>query len=337
MKTFFALLVIFQSINLAHASWERLSTHITQSTYQDIIERLTGVRYIVTKSGVGKVRDRFAPDNMNLIRQYLIESLFDVGFSSIDSELFPMSSQGKRYWEDEQERPDGQNLTVEMEGRQHDQEIILLGAHYDTTGINRPGANDNASGVAAVLTIAQAFRKAMVQTNRRLLFFFFDGEERGFAGSRRFFEKARRRGANIRLFINVDMIGHSPQALLRASYDPRPFKSIGAFIEEVNRRFDLGFRLEAWREHMSDNQSGKRNGFPTVSIFEDGRQKNDFRTITYPYYHTPEDTLDKLDLQYATEVTRLIAGITYAAAETEETWETADFSCARYLAGHFNL
>ena len=69
------------------------------------------------------------------------------------------------------------NFFVEVTGRAQPEEIILVGAHYDSQGTGIRGADDNASGVSAILTLAQAPRLLKTPPERTIRFALFDAEE----------------------------------------------------------------------------------------------------------------------------------------------------------------
>jgi hypothetical protein len=102
------------------------------------------------------------------------------------------------------------NIEAEIVGRELPQEIIIVGAHYDTAR-NSPGANDNGSGVAALLELARHF--AQQQVSRTLRFVAFTNEERPFLrtknmGSRVYARRCRERNENITAMISVETIGY---------------------------------------------------------------------------------------------------------------------------------
>ena len=96
------------------------------------------------------------------------------------------------------------------------QEIVVVGAHYDHLGMDGNlvgdaiynGADDNASGVAAVLQIAQAFLATGVQPARTVIFALWDGEEKGLLGPA-YFVQSFREMAHIKGYLNFDMIGRN--------------------------------------------------------------------------------------------------------------------------------
>jgi len=104
---------------------------------------------------------------------------------------------------------DGVNIIGVIPGKK--KETIVISAHYDHLGIYNNeiynGADDNASGTMAILMIAQYFKKTAPE--HRLVFAFFDAEERGLKGSFHFVETIDLKKENIILNINLDMVGRS--------------------------------------------------------------------------------------------------------------------------------
>ena len=95
-------------------------------------------------------------------------------------------------------------------------EIVIVGAHYDHLGIDPMldgdqiynGADDNASGVSAVLQIARAFLATGQQPERTVVFAFWDGEEKGLLGSKAFVQSFPEI-KNVKGYLNFDMIGRN--------------------------------------------------------------------------------------------------------------------------------
>jgi Zn-dependent M28 family amino/carboxypeptidase len=107
------------------------------------------------------------------------------------------------------QKGDGANILAVIPGKK--KETIVISAHYDHLGIYNNeiynGADDNASGTVAILAIAQYFKK--VAPEHRLIFAFFDAEERGLKGSFHFVETIDLKEENIVLNINLDMVSRS--------------------------------------------------------------------------------------------------------------------------------
>lgn len=108
----------------------------------------------------------------------------------------------------------GQNMIVELQGQNKDQAIIL-GAHYDSVTMG-PGINDNASGVAVLLSVMAHYVQQQQKPPINLYFAFWDSEEEGIAGSQHFVSQlSQQQLKGIRAYINVDMVGSkNPTALL---------------------------------------------------------------------------------------------------------------------------
>jgi Zn-dependent M28 family amino/carboxypeptidase len=217
------------------------------------------------------------------------------------------------------------NLEVSRLGRDRPAEIILLGAHYDSVR-GSPGANDNASGVAALLALSARF--ARLQTRRTLRFVAFVNEEPPFfytdrMGSQVYARAARGRGDDIRAMFSLETIGYYRDDIGSQRY-PFPFgffypeqgNFIG-FVSNLGSRALLKRAVAAFRgvsdfplEHLaapaivpgvawSDQLSFWRAGYPGVMV-------TDTALFRYPHYHRADDTPDKLD--YA-RLARVVEGL----------------------------
>jgi Zn-dependent M28 family amino/carboxypeptidase len=221
---------------------------------------------------------------------------------------------------------DSSNLEVSIPGTTRASEIIVIGAHYDSVQ-GSPGADDNASAVAALLEISRLFSGIRVARTLRLVafvneeppFFFWSN-----MGSAIYAKAARRRGDDIRAMFSLEMLGcfsdernsqHYPP-LLRHFYPDR-----GNFIALVSnlrsrtllKQAVAAFRrqsdfpaesaaLPAWVPGVawSDQLSFWRQGYRGVMV-------TDTAFFRYPYYHTALDTPDRLDYFRLASVTAALA------------------------------
>ena len=117
--------------------------------------------------------------------------------------------------------PESRNILVRLPGSDPDlkREYVVIGAHYDHVGRGNSrnsrgpigqihnGADDNASGTSALLELVDAFCSLDVAPKRSLLFVFWDGEEQGLLGSQYWISAPTVPLEQIRLVINIDMIG----------------------------------------------------------------------------------------------------------------------------------
>jgi len=214
------------------------------------------------------------------------------------------------------------NLEIQRDGNVSRDRVVLLGAHYDSV-TGSPGANDNASGVAALLEISNLF--AAERPSWTVRFVAFVNEEPPFflsrqQGSRVYAENARERGDDIRLMLSLETIGCYRQTHGSQSYPPLFglfYPDRGNFLALVSdlrsRRAMLKFAalfrksstfpLEhvatfrwipgvAWSDHLSF----WRMGYPAIMV-------TDTAFYRYPFYHSSADTAEKLAYPELAEVT----------------------------------
>jgi aminopeptidase YwaD len=167
-------------------------------------------------------------------------------------------------------------------------EILVVGGHLDSVP-GAPGANDNASGIAAMLEVARLL--AEVPTARTVHFVAFGAEEVGLLGSDYYVRN--RPGAKIGM-INLDMVGDGPTVLIANS------AGSGGLLDATERVAGrLGLRIERLRSGNSDHVSFERAGVPVVFIHtgDDG------------VYHTPMDLVGHVNPQLLAQAASLAAGL----------------------------
>ncbi len=227
-----------------------------------------------------------------------------------------------------------ENLEVVIPGSARAAEIVLAGAHYDTVA-GSPGANDNASGVAALLEIARLLRKANPQRTLKLVAFvneeapfFYFGE----MGSKVYASAARSRGDDIRAMLSLEMLGcysdrpgsQAYPPLLKWFYPERG--NFIAFVSNLRSRRLLAEVTAAFRAHCdfpaerlasptfvpgvawSDQLSFWRAGYPGVMV-------TDTAFYRYPHYHCPTDTPERLCYGEMARVVQGLAGALAALAQ----------------------
>lgn len=207
------------------------------------------------------------------------------------------------------------NIEAELSGTTKADEIILLGAHYDSANIS-PGANDNASGVAGVLELARLF--AGKNQSRTIRFVLFTYEEPPYfatvnMGSAQYADRCAARNENIVAMIALETFGYYNDTPNSQSY-PLPFLQLlypntGNFVAFIGnmpsdglvRSFVKTFRQTTpfpsqgitapevlpgvdW----SDQMYFWKHGYPGVMV-------TDTAVYRYPYYHTANDTEDNIN------------------------------------------
>ena len=187
-------------------------------------------------------------------------------------------------------------------------EYVIVGAHFDHLGIDPAldgdqiynGADDNASGVSAVLQIARAFLASGQQPERNVIFAFWDGEEKGLLGSKYFVQTCPFL-SQIKGYLNFDMIGRNnkPQQPKQVVYFYTAAHPIfGDWLKEDIRKYGLQLEPDyrAWENPIggSDNGSFAKAGIPIIWYHTDG----------HPDYHQPSDHADRLNWDKIVEITK---------------------------------
>ena len=187
-------------------------------------------------------------------------------------------------------------------------EYVIVGAHFDHLGIDPVldgdqiynGADDNASGVSAVLQIARAFLASGQQPERNVIFAFWDGEEKGLLGSKYFVQTCPFL-SQIKGYLNFDMIGRNnkPQQPKQVVYFYTAAHPVfGDWLKEDIRKYSLQLEPDyrAWENPIggSDNGSFAKVGIPIIWYHTDG----------HPDYHQPSDHADRLNWDKVVEITK---------------------------------
>jgi len=315
-------LAIFFVAPAAHAETVAdLLNRLSTAPYESELHALTGAAPIKINGKKITLPDRFLPANLELTRKYLTDRLRGMGYKKVHTADFTIQGLKEPYVkENPLERSQGKNLWVEIPGSVRPDEIITLGAHYDSTGKGMAGANDNATGLVAVLQIAEAFRKERPERTVRIVL--FDGEEMPpfFQGSKDYFDKSKAKGENNVLFLNLDQIGFNPANTNHVGFAAKFQSRIGNLLKAANAQSGLQIEPVAYDPYLSDNLSATRNGIPAVAFFEEGKDGKG-KTVGYDHYHQKTDTSDRVTPDYAMKVTKWAAASLHIAANSKNTFQ----------------
>jgi hypothetical protein len=205
------------------------------------------------------------------------------------------------------------NIEAEIRGARP--EIFLIGAHYDSV-FGSPGANDNGSGVAAMLALARRFAQKPAQHTLRFVAFVNEEPphfQTSQMGSFVYASRCKARGDQISAMISLETIGYFSDAPRSQTY---PAVGLGAFyptignfigfVGNVHSRALLRRAIALFRKHAgipsegaalpsfipgvawSDQWAFWQHGYPGIMI-------TDTAPFRYPHYHSASDTPDKLD------------------------------------------
>jgi hypothetical protein len=193
------------------------------------------------------------------------------------------------------------------------EETIVIGAHYDHLGLGgegslapdavgtiHPGADDNASGVAAVLGLARAFAQAG-GAPRTLVFVAFAGEEMGLLGSAHYVAHPTQPLARTVLMLNLDMVGRlRGKTLYVGGVDSG--EGLRTLVQAEAGGLTLGLRGDPYGP--SDHASFYAGGRPVLFLF----------TGAHADYHRPGDTAERIDAEGLAQVTAFAARVVEALA-----------------------
>jgi hypothetical protein len=263
-------------------------------TEHDIPAALTFVHDSSMRADIQALQDfgtRFAlSPGVERVALWIAARLRDAGLTDVEVDSFPLG-EGWQY-----------NVIGTLPGASASGTIIVVGAHHDSYSSiveQAPGADDNASGVSAVLETARALMRSGLSTQKTVRFCTFGAEELGLLGSADYARRARARNEDICAMLNFDMIGHR-----RADQPDRHVNIVWYAGHETLARIDsqtarlytsLEPRFTSAGRNASDSYSFVREGYAAVFMIE-----ADFN----PFYHSPSDVLDTLDMEYAADIVR---------------------------------
>ncbi|GGH05098.1 M28 family peptidase [Sphingobacterium alkalisoli] len=219
------------------------------------------------------------------------------------------------------------NVLGLLEGTDLKEEIIVISGHYDHDGILPdgtifPGADDNGSGTVGVLELARAFSQAKKEgkgPRRSILFIGLAAEEKGLLGSKYYTENPIFPLANTVACLNLDMIGRIDDKHLGGNHNyihaigtdklSSELKQITEAANRAHTQMEIDFTYDDPKDPMrlyyrSDHYNFALNGIPSAFFFSG----------LHPDYHTPNDTVDKIDFPMMVKREKLIFHITWEIA-----------------------
>ena len=191
--------------------------------------------------------------------------------------------------------------------------VLVVGAHYDHLGLGgehslrpdehvvHPGADDNASGTAALLGVARLLEARVKQGWRPehdLVFAAFTGEEMGVVGSSHFVDRPPRPLASVEAMLNLDMVGRLKDGKLMVM-GTGTAAEFPALLENANRVAGFDLRTSGDGYGPSDHSSFYKRQVPVLMLF----------TGAHADYHRPTDTWDRINEQGLWRVTRFAAAL----------------------------
>lgn len=203
----------------------------------------------------------------------------------------------------------GRNVYAVQLGTTYPNKKYIICAHYDDftySGTVVPGADDNASGSAAVLEAARIFRN--YDSKYTLIYALWDEEERGLYGSAYYAQQAALAGDSIMGVINLDMIAYDSNSDNIAEIHTRPISNSIALKDDmlqINSLYNIGLTLQTINPGAtySDHASFWNNNFGAILLIE---YDYDFN----PYYHSSSDLIQYFNMPYFLKMSKVSLGVT---------------------------
>ena len=250
---------------------------------REIVSRLAGATEI--RPGV-RLANRFSVENKQEARAYLAALLKRLG---LEAKRQAYGTEG------------GENIYAVLPCGRPGAEAVVLGAHYDSVR-RGPGANDDGTGVAAVMLVAAEMRRTARRT-RDFYFVFFDEEERGLRGSRAFAQMLVGEKRPVYAVHTIDQMGWDSNHN-RAIELELPYDGVTEIYKAAAKALHMSIEIYTTTEAGSDHSAFRRLGFKAVGITEEYHHND-----TTPFIHTAKDTFETVDFAYLASTTRLMADV----------------------------
>jgi hypothetical protein len=197
---------------------------------------------------------------------------------------------------------------IEGSDAQLKNEVVLITAHLDHLGYNHemmPGANDNASGVAVIMEVAEALSKFSQKPKRSTLFIFFGAEEQGVKGSEYYLKEPSFPIEKTKAAINLDGVGRGPKLSAIAA---KNYPELWKYFEETNRDYIHRIVIPTHFQNLARPRLDAAHfmwaGIPTISFSAFGAKPLPYetyhRTTDNPAIITPEIMEDLAQLIFLT-------------------------------------
>lgn len=285
MKKLSILLFLLISIKLQaqHALVQQLAQQINADSLLTYVKQLTGILPITTANGNEYITSRLTGSAGNTLAATFIKQKLSSWGMVYDERNFNIT---------------GQNIIAKLPGRRPDK-VVMIGAHYDAVGTNNPqffypGADDNASGVAAVLEAARVCAGSEFPVT--LHFAFWDEEEQNLVGSK---ATAPEYINKLVAYINHDMIAYDSNNDSSFDIHTQPTAHSELLAQKIYDavglyQAPLKPRLINPGETATDHGAFWQNNLTAVAVNEEYASQDDFN----PNWHQLSDSITYFNIPY---------------------------------------
>ncbi len=184
-------------------------------------------------------------------------------------------------------------------------QTVMIGGHLDHLGYNHemmPGANDNASGAAVILGIAEAIKKSGIKPKRSIIFIFFGAEEQGVKGSEYYLQHPLVSNDKILGFFNLDSVGRGRIIEAKAG---KNYPQLWEYVDEANREYVHRKITPLYFHNLARQRLDAAHfiwaGVPCISFSTTGADP-----LPYSIYHTTKDRPEILTPEIMEDLARIL-------------------------------
>lgn len=297
-------LSVFHTLKAQKAEVEQILAEVNLDSLLFTVQQLTGIEPAMINGQPQKIYSRYISQTPNAWAGIYLQNRLRAYGYTISRQLFSAS---------------GENIIAYKEGNLYPNKAFVICAHYDAIAIpydQAVGADDNASGCAAVMEAARLLKDSDFPFS--LYFVFFDEEEQGLIGSNAFQEQFDYDQHEIRAVFNLDMIAYDDNLDNRAEIHTRPYANsieLANKIIGLNDTFQIGLDLSIKNPGTtaSDHDAFWQNDKTAILLIED---KMDFNR----YYHTKFDSIQYFHDSFFFKNTQFaIAALCWFASDKDNT------------------
>jgi Zn-dependent M28 family amino/carboxypeptidase len=296
--------------------------NVTQAELEPVVNDLSGETPATIGGSPYTIRTRSAYSGVpiDMAEQYVFEQLDSYGLDSVAYQNYPGGGAVEP----------GSNVIGQINGTTQASEIVVIGAHLDDRpwgGDTAPGADDNASGVSAVLYLARSFADKTFE--RTIRFVFFGSEENAPWTTRKFGSgyyayQAKQAGENIVAMVSADALAYSASSetpRIVEMHTRRPKKDKGGgdaaivtmWQDAIATYSITGLQAEPYAigNRLSDHGSFWKWGYNAVLLLEGDWKSGpgERGSKGNPNWHTVDDTVSTFNWPYYEQVTKSLVGL----------------------------
>jgi hypothetical protein len=271
---------------------EAAAADIEESSIRTHLSYLTGASRAPLEGGAVTIDERGSVEGRRAAAEYIEESFEEIGIPARILEFYSGNMRGF-------------NVEATLKGNGGEKHLWVT-AHLDSVSV--PGANDNASGLVSILLTARALKQ--LHPEHTVHFVAYDLEEVGYIGSSRYVESVvsavREREGERAIIgnINSDMIGYEPDVFDALVGTCDQAGTIDDALQRASKEIDSPIYLSDICLGRSDHIRFWEAGLPAAVLVEGAGYDG------YPWYHQPDDTVDKLNIAYLRSIIQLTAAAT---------------------------